>query len=243
MDAAMTPLWAMVAVGLLTGAITLLGGSIVLRYRPTIGLLLGFSSGAVIGVALFDLLPEGLDLLGEDHSHFAVTSAAAAGFVIYLFADRLSRLGGSVWSGRRHFGPASLTMHSLLDGLGMGFAFHVSLAAGLIVAVAILAHDFIDGANTVVLSLAGGTGEATARGWLAADATAPLVGLALASALTIPPFPLALLLGLFAGFFLYVGASELLPRSQSAGRPQLGTIAATGAGMAFIYGVVTLASI
>ena len=54
------------------------------------------------------------------------------------------------------------------------------------------------------------------------------------------PTTLALLLGLFAGFFLYIGASELLPRSQL-GRPRLSTLAATALGGGFIYGVVRLA--
>lgn len=238
----MTPIWAMTLVGLVTGAVTLLGGTAVLRFKPALPVLLGFSSGAVIGVALFDLLPEGLNLAGDLHTHLAITSAAAVGFGLYLCADRLTRIGVIAWAGRRHFGPASLTLHSLLDGLGMGFAFHVSLAAGVIVAVAVLAHDLIDGANTVVLSLAGGMDTATARTWLIADGAAPLVGMAIASMITIPTFALALMLGLFAGFFLYVGASELLPRSQ-AGKPQLVTIAATAAGLAFIYAVVTLASV
>src|SRR5258708_17292492 len=35
-----------------------LGGMVALRFRDRLHLLLGFSSGAVIGVALFDILPE-----------------------------------------------------------------------------------------------------------------------------------------------------------------------------------------
>ena len=57
-----------------------------------------------------------------------------------------------------------------MDGLGIGFAFQVSSAAGMIVAFAVLAHDFVDGANTVTLSLAGGSDPAIARRWLLADA-------------------------------------------------------------------------
>jgi ZIP family zinc transporter len=106
----------------------------------------------------------------------------------------------------------------------------------------VLAHDFVDGANTVVLSLAGGSEVRSARAWLAADAVAPLAGMGIASAVTIPSFALAMLLGLFAGFFLYVGTSGLLPTS-NAQRPRLSTIAATAAGMAFIYAVISLAKI
>jgi ZIP family zinc transporter len=228
-------------VGLVTGSATLLGGGLALRFQSALGWLLGFSSGAVVGVALFDLLPEALDLAGERHSHFSITTAVAVGFGLYFVADRASALiGGASGRQRGHFAPASLTAHSLMDGLGIGLAFQVSTAAGLIVALAVVAHDFLDGANTVTLSLAGGTGARTARGWLLADAAAPLAGIALARLIRIPPFALAVLLGMFAGVFLYIGASELLPRSHDR-RPRVSTIAATGAGLLFIYLVIGLA--
>ena len=41
---------------------TLAGGALALRFRDHLHLLLGFSAGAVIAVALFDLLPEALNL-------------------------------------------------------------------------------------------------------------------------------------------------------------------------------------
>jgi zinc transporter ZupT len=44
---------------------TLLGGSFALKYQDKLHLILGFSAGAVLGVALFDLLPESLDLAGK----------------------------------------------------------------------------------------------------------------------------------------------------------------------------------
>ena len=41
---------------------TLLGGLLALRLRDKLHLILGFSAGAVIGVAFFDLLPEAIGL-------------------------------------------------------------------------------------------------------------------------------------------------------------------------------------
>jgi ZIP family zinc transporter len=105
----------------------------------------------------------------------------------------------------------------------------------------VLAHDFIDGANTITLSLSSGSGVPTAQAWLAADATAPLAGILVASAITVPPFSLAVLLATFGGFFLYIGATELVPRSQ-AQRPRLSTVAATAAGLALIYTLIALST-
>ncbi len=228
-------------VGLATGAATLAGGGVALKLRGMLSLLLGFSSGAITAVALFDLIPEALDLAGEPHTHLIVMTAVAAGFCFYMLVDRTS-----VWAtggrdgARGHLAPASLTAHSLMDGLGIGLAFHVSSAVGLIVALAVLAHDLLDGANTVTLSLAGGVGEGAARRWLAADALAPLMGIGLARLVPMPPFILAVCLGVFAGFFLYIGASELLPRSHDR-RPRWSTTGATLAGFAFIYAVIRAA--
>ena len=44
--------------------------------------------------------------------------------------------------------------------------------------VAVLAHDIADGVNTVNLSLSGRHDRRVARRWLAADAAAPLLGIA-----------------------------------------------------------------
>lgn len=240
MSAQTAPLFVL-AIGLATGAATLFGGALALRFQSALGLFLGFSSGAVIGVALFDLLPEAFELGGSHFEPLTITTVLAVGFALYLTADRLALiLAGGSEGHRGHLGPASLTAHSLMDGLGIGFAFQVSSAAGMIVAFAVLAHDFVDGANTVILSLAGGSNPPTARRWLVADAAAPLLGIGIARVIRVPAPMLALLLALFAGFFLYIGASELLPRSHGP-KPRLSSIAATGLGLGLIYSVVRLA--
>lgn len=237
----MTASWTILAVGLATGVATLAGGGLALRLRSILGLLLAFSSGTIIGVALFDLLPEAMNLAGEGRTYLRITTATATGFALYLIAQRLSVITSNQSVGHRHFGPASLTIHSLLDGIGIGLAFHVSTGAGIIVALGVLAHDCIDGANTVALSMASGSGNKTARLWLAADALAPILGILLARQIEVPASTLALLLGVFAGFFLYIGASQLLPRSEAL-RPQLSTTATTLFGLATIYCLVRLAN-
>ena len=230
-------------IGLITGAATVSGGALAFRFQSVFGLFLGFSSGAIIGVALFDLLPEAFELGGSRFSPLTITTAVAVGFALYLTADRtMLILTQGSGSHRAQFGPSSLTGHSLMDGLGIGFAFQVSSAAGAIVAFAVLAHDILDGANTVTLSLAGGSTVATARRWLLADAVAPLIGICIAHFIAVPVADLALFLAVFAGFFLYIGASDLLPRSHDR-RPRLSTITATALGLGLIYGVVRLASI
>lgn len=192
----------------------------------------------MIGVALFDLLPEALSLGGKIASPQLVMGIMGIGFCGYMLLER--SLGAAAEGRAGHLGPASLTAHSLLDGLGIGLAFQVSPAIGAVVAAAVLAHDLADGVNTVTLSLSGGGGPGRARGWLAADAAAPLIGIGLTRLFTVGEGPLGLAIALFAGFFLYIGASALAPSSHRAA-PRLRTSLATLAGMAAIWTVVRLA--
>jgi ZIP family zinc transporter len=226
------------AVGVATGLATFFGGTLALRFRDQIPLILGFSAGAVIGVALFDLLPEALQLAGKVATPAETAGLVGVGFAGYMLIDRALRVAAETRRG--HLGPASLTVHSLLDGLGIGLAFQVAPAVGLVVAVAVLAHDAADGINTVTMSLSGGGGTKRARGWLIADAVAPLAGIIATRFFSLPAGALGLVLALFTGFFLYIGASELTPASYRA-LPRFWTSLATLAGMAAIWTAVRLA--
>ena len=219
---------------------TMLGGLLALKLKQHLPLALGFSAGAVIGVAFFDLLPEAFELGAGDMR--LTVAAAAAGFFVYAVIDRFAGHDHNCHDQphRGLIGAASFSAHSLLDGLAMGLAFQVNAQTGLVVTAAVLAHDFADGLNTVNVVIRHGATKAAALRWLAVDAAAPVVGALLS--LTITPSPQALGLGLaaFGGFFLYIGACDLFPASQRA-RPGLVTLAATMAGAAFLYSATRLA--
>jgi zinc transporter ZupT len=207
--------------GLAAFAATLLGGLFALRHRDHLHLILGFSSGAVVGVALFDLLPEALDLTHGTYAPATVTLVVAVGFFAYMFLSRVLLLHpesddhdhehGHAHAGT--LGAASLSLHSFLDGVGIGLAFQVSNSVGAIVAAAVLAHDFSDGINTVTMILRNRGRGIRALRWLLLDAIAPVLGVLAASFFTLSDSQLGLVLSLFCGFFLYIGASDLLPES------------------------------
>jgi ZIP family zinc transporter len=227
--------------GLATGAATLAGGGLALRFEKWLHLVLGLSAGAVIGVALFDLLPEALVLGAPSHQPTALTGLVAVGFLAYLAVDRALLIASRQNTAHRgHLGAGSLTVHSILDGLGIGLGFQVSASVGAVLALAVLAHDFSDGVNTVNLSLAGSRDPKIARRWLIADAAAPIFGIGLSRLITVPRADLAVIIALFAGFFLYIGASELLPDSHHR-YPRAWTTLATLLGAGLIWAVVRLA--
>ena len=234
----MTALWVM-AIALGASAATMLGGLAALKFSQRLHLVLGFSAGAVIAVAFFDLLPEALNLKTGTPSE--IVTAAAMGFFLYLLLDRLMSLksrDGTSWRGR--IGAGSLSAHSLLDGFVIGIAFQVAQTVGLVVAAAVLVHDFSDGLNTVnVVVKHGGSRRAVLR-WLSIDAVAPLVGAGLSLVVEPPRNVLSLLLAGFTGFFLYIGASDLLPESQRA-FPRPWTTIATLLGAGALYVATRLA--
>lgn len=219
---------------------TLLGGLVALRLKDRMHLVLGFSAGAVIGVAFFDLMPEAIALAGISYGPEFVTSLMALGFVMYLILDRMILLHShthddhDVGQKRRGlFGAGSLSVHSFLDGIGVGLAFQVSPAVGTIVAAAVLVHDFSDGINTVNMIVKNGGSRAQAMRWLLIDATAPVLGIVATLFFSVEEATLGILLALFSGFFLYIGASDLLPESHHAHPVRFTTIST-------VFGVLTL---
>ena len=227
---------------------TMLGGAFALRLKDSLHLILGFSAGAVIGVAFFDLMPEALSIISQTHDIALGTSIVALGFGIYMTLDRMITLhhhheesvNEDEHVARGLWGAGTLSFHSFLDGVGIGLAFKVSPAIGLIVAAAVLAHDFSDGINTVNMILKNGGDRARAFRWLTIDAIAPVLGVLVTLMFQVTEAGLGLLLALFAGFFLYIGASDLLPESHHA-HPKRWTTISTLIGMVVIYFAIKFA--
>lgn len=240
-----------ILIGLATFFSILLGGLFALKFKDRLHLILGFSAGSVIGVAFFDLIPEAINLGSGLYSASTLTSIMAAGFVVYMVLDRSvvhhshsheENVCDHENTGRGKLGAGSLSIHSFLDGVAVGLAFQVSAGVGLIVAVAVLVHGFSDGINTVNMILKNKGSKETAFSWLVVDAIAPLLGVLSTLFFTLPETSLGLVLAIFAGFFLYIGASDLLPESHH-NHPTKWTTLATVLGIVVLYLAIKLAGI
>jgi zinc transporter, ZIP family len=223
----------------LTFVSTCLGGIAAMRLRDRLHLLLGFSSGAVIAVVLFDVIPEIFDISGDATP---VMPIVALGFLAFFGLERLTALHRSHEHAHQtgvhpaEFGiiaAAGLSAHSFLDGFAIGVGFQTNYRIGLLIALAVISHDFSDGLNTVTVVIAHGNAIERAMRWLIVDAAAPMVGAA--SALLLRPGEAVLpwLLAFFAGAFLYIGASDLLPEAREHDSPVVGI--ATTAGMLLMF--------
>src|SRR5262245_18413066 len=77
-----------IAVSIGTFVATLFGGLFGLYQQDRLHLILGFSAGALIGVAFFDLIPETLDLATATLGTRLIFVTIAVGFVAYMLLDR-----------------------------------------------------------------------------------------------------------------------------------------------------------
>jgi ZIP family zinc transporter len=217
---------------------TLGGGLLALRLRDKLHLILGFSAGAVIGVAFFDLLPEALTVGVDQRTPAVILAWSALGFLFYLALDRLLSFHGSA-THRGGFIASVLCVHSILDGVAIGLAFQASRSVGVVIAIAVLTHDFSDGINTMNIVLKNGGTRAAAMRWLLLDALAPAAGIASTLRFRLPADDFGVVLALFGGFFLYIGASDLIPESYHA-HPKFLTTAMTLGGAAVLYLAINL---
>lgn len=228
---------------------TMAGGMVGLKNKDSLHRFLGFAAGVLIGVVAFDLLPEIFEILKtQNQDAIWVMVALVAGFLGFHIVEKsilIHHTNETEYEQHRHphVGVASalaLIGHSFLDGVAIGLGFQVSPSVGIVVAIAVLAHDFTDGLNTVNLMLLNKNKSRKAFVFLVADALAPVVGVLATVFFTVSDGALVIYLGFFAGFLLYIGASEILPEAHSK-HSSYKTILSTIFGAAFIFAITRFA--
>jgi zinc transporter ZupT len=235
--------WIAIPLAGLTVVSTLAGGALALRLHRELRTAIALSGGIVVAVALFDLIPEAFEAIGDEHR---VTTLVGAGFVLFFVAHRYLVLHhrDDPDEARAHpqvgaMSAGALAFHTFTDGLGIGLAFGLDTRTGLLVLLAVVSHDFADGVNAVTFILRQGGSRGVALRWLTLVAVAPLFGAATGAAIDVSEHTLGHLLALYAGVFLYIGASDLLPEAHSHESSRL-RVAVTLAGFAAIFALTQL---
>jgi zinc transporter ZupT len=207
-----------------TFASTLFGGLFSIHNKNRLHLVMGFTAGVLLGVVAFDIFPEIISELirtGDKPIHAMI--ALVLGFLIFHILEKsilLHHAHEDEYADHKHpkvgiFSALALAGHSFMDGVGIGLGFQVSPAVGILVAVAVISHDFTDGMNTVTLMLTHKNSTKKAMIFLLIDAVAPVLGAVSTLFFVVSPGFLILYLGFFAGFLLYIGASDILPEAHS----------------------------
>jgi len=200
---------------------TLIGGAVTIKFRNVLPYFFAFASGSLIAVSFFDILPECLEIsksIDLPLRYVMITTVASfffhslleKYFLTHHYHEGEEKEHGHIMG---PIGAGGLVLHSFLDGVAIGTAYQVNASVGLVVALAVICHDFTDGVNTVTLMLKSKHPVQNAKLFLLMDALAPVLGVLFASLVSISPVILALILAAFAGEFIYLGAANLLPET------------------------------
>jgi ZIP family zinc transporter len=203
---------------------TLLGGLFAVKFKDKLHYIMAFAAGVLLGVVAFDILPEIINQIKiYNFDSTGVMIALVLGFLIFHILEKSILIQhchekNCVGHKHPHIGVASavaLAGHSFMDGVGIGLGFQVSPAIGLLVAIAVISHDFTDGMNIVTLMLSNRNTPKKSTLFLIFGAVTPVLGAISTLLFAVPPQFLVLYLGFFAGFLLYIGASDILPEAHS----------------------------
>jgi ZIP family zinc transporter/zinc and cadmium transporter len=202
-------------------------GALVVAWRArwstrALDAMIAFAAGFMICVCLTDIFPEAIARSGARGAMAALAGYLAVHLTQHMLAPHF------------HFGEethevnevvsmsalAGLLLHTFVDGVAIASAFHVSLALGTLVFVAIVLHKLPEGFAIASLFLAAGAGRARAVQAGLALGLSTMAGVVVTDA---APSLDAIGLGLSAGVTLYVAASNLVPEFQGKNdwRPQL----------------------
>lgn len=215
-------------------ALSLLGGATIFlakkKRKRAVAIALPFGAGALLAAAFFDLLPEAFEI--GDAGTLLVW--ALVGFLAFFMMER-----SVTWFHHHHEHMLGVTnrsqgvmvmigdlLHNMIDGIAIGAAFLVNPTTGFITTLAVSAHEIPKELGTFGILLS--------RGWkdrkvmLANIATA--AGTLLAASMTFwlgstMRLPVAELLALTSGFFIYVAASDIIPDIHEQPR-KIGTVQA-----------------
>lgn len=188
--------------------------------------MLAFAAGAMVSVALFELVPE---------AHEGGLMAVPIGFfLLYLIEKAVMLHACREAECEAHtvgwVALIGIAAESLIDGIAIKVGYEAAPTLGLLVALAVLSHEIPRGFATTVIMKASNYRLAAIFGALAVDAgltpIGALVGGAFPSGLFAPT------IGFAAGAFIYVGASDLLPEAHK--RFNLAVVACVLAGAALI---------
>lgn len=203
------------------GSATLIGLGMVLYAKNLVQkysfAIVSLAAGVLLGTAFLNLLPEAQEL-----SERPIFPWLLVGFAVFYIIE--SMVGFHACREDKevthehifgHVAGIGIFFHSLLDGVAIGIGFEVSNEIGLVTSLAVLLHELPEGIFTLSILLHAKYKKRAAIWWTVIVALATPFG-TLLTLLFFPALPatvLGIMLGIAAGSFVYIGASDLVPQS------------------------------
>lgn len=212
------------SLGMLTALANILGSALaVWRREPSrrfTAAALGFSGGFVLAAALLEMLPESLSR-GP-----TMPSFVAIGYLLLFLIEQFANVHLHSLPEDQHTllitgtaGSASLiafNIHDLIDGLAIGAGMIARPELGILVFLSVLLHEIPAGFVIAAIMRSAGYGRWTAMAAGASLGFVTIIGIVLPFwAGELNPFFADMLLAFAAGNFIYVGATLLVPLSES----------------------------
>lgn len=207
-----------VGFSLIGGVFSLIGGFVLLSSKKAMNALHAyatpFAAGALLATVFIDLVPEGI----EESDASRVLIFVLLGLLSFFLLERLTHWfhhhHGEGDDARKNVPLIILgdTLHNALDGVVIASAFLISVPTGIVATIAVAAHEIPQEIADFGLLLARGLSrkKVILVNILSALSTvvAAVVVFSLGDSDTLP---IGALLGLSAGFLLYIAASDILP--------------------------------
>lgn len=204
---------------LIGGVFSLIGGIILLSRRKWAENLATyatpFAAGALLSAVFLDLLSEGVELADS----YSVMLSALIGMIIFFMASRFLR-----WFHHHHEHESKAsdpttglviigdTMHNALDGVAIAASFLISVPTGIVTTIAVAAHEIPQeiGDFGILLNKGLSRKKVLVVNIISALATTVMAVITfwLGSS---DALPIGVLLGISAGFLLYIAASDIIP--------------------------------
>lgn len=195
-----------------------------------------FAAGVLVSVSFLHIIPKAFEM--NAHAPFYLL---AGYFGLHLF-NRFINAFVCDKDSNVHYAIGLVPMlgiglHSFIDGFIYSITFTVSIFTGLLAATGMILHEFPEGIITYLLLLRAGFNERRSLllAFIAAALTTPagtLLSYPYISRINEPV--LGALLSLSAGSLVYVGASHLLPQSETEHKRFSLIALATGVLVAFV---------
>ena len=240
--------WIVVA-GLAMSSLALVGAVSVLLPPATLERILlpivGLAAGSLLGGALFHMLPESIEAIGN---RLGVYVAFAAGFVVFFVLEQFlhwHHCHRADHGAHRPLGYLILLadgLHNFIGGLAVGGAFVVDIRVGIVAWLVAAAHEIPQELGDFGVLMHSGWRRRSALLWNFASALTFLVGSLVAYAMA-DRVEVAYLLPFAAGNFVYIAAADLLPEiaSEERTREKVETTAAFLVGLAILLAATALA--
>ncbi|MEK7602836.1 MAG: ZIP family metal transporter [Patescibacteria group bacterium] len=215
----MASYWHVIVYSMLGGVVSLVGGILLLRREKSAKALAEyatpFAAGALLAAVFLDLLKEGVN----DGEAENVLLAALGGILVFFVAERFLH-----WFHHHHEHEGKLTdpttglivlgdtLHNALDGVAIAAAFLISVPTGIVTTLAVAAHEIPQEIGDFGLLLHKGMSrnKVLLVNIISALATTFMAVITFALGST-ESLPNGILLGVSAGFLLYIAMSDIIP--------------------------------